>query len=94
MVLMFIVILWTPAFYKGSGLLFLMILVLDIAVPCVVIADLKIFAPEVSAIFSTAAGWLLLVCGIMGIYLSSALLVNATYDKEVFKTPKSFYKEK
>ena len=92
MVLMLVVILWTPAFYKGNGLLFIMILVLDIAIPCVVVSDLKLFAPEVTAIFSKTAGWLLLVCGIMGIYLSAALLVNATYGKEIFKTPKPFYK--
>jgi len=94
MVLMLVVILWTPAFFKGHGLLFLMILVLDIAVPCIVIADLKLFAPEISALFSQAAGWLLLLCGIMGIYLSAALMVNTVYGKEVFKTPKPFYKEK
>jgi len=94
MVLMLVVLLWTPAFFKGSGMLFLMMLVLNLAVPCVVISDLKLFAPETSAIFSQAAGWLLLVCGIMGIYLSAALIVNDTYGREIFKTPKSFYRGK
>ena len=92
MVLMLVVALWTPAFYKGPALLFLIVLVLNVAVPCIVVSDLKLFAPEISAVFSKVAGCALLVCGLMGIYLSAALLVNATYGREVFKNPKPFYK--
>ena len=41
-------------------------------------------------------GWAwmaLLLCGIIGIYLSAALVVNTTYGREVFKNPKPFYKD-
>ena len=94
MVLALVIILWTPAFFKGPALLFIIVLLLDLAVPCIVFADLKIFEPEISLIFSNAAGWLLLLCGIIGIYLSAALLVNTTYGKEIFKNPQPFYKGK
>ena len=94
MVLALVIILWTPAFYKGSALLFIIVLLLDIAVPCIVIADLKIFEPEITSIFSNVAGWLLLGCGIIGIYLSAALLVNGVYGREIFKNPKPLYKGK
>jgi len=92
MALMLVVALWTPAFYKGPALLFIIVAVLNVAIPCIVIADLKIFVPEVSAVFGQIAGWALLLCGVIGIYLSGALLVNATYGREVYKNPKSFYK--
>jgi len=92
MVLMLVVALWTPAFYKGPAILFLIVMGLNVAVPCIVVSDLKIFAPEISAVFSKIAGWSLLVCGIMGIYLSAALIVNGTYGREIFKNPKPFYK--
>ena len=94
LVLMFIVALWTPSFYKSPAILFILVLILNIAVPCIVISDLKLFAPEVSKVLSYIAGHALLVCGILGIYLASALVVNGTFGREVLKNPKPFYKEK
>ena len=92
MALMLVVALWTPAFYKGPALLFIIVALLNIAVPCIVFTDLKVFSAEVSMVLSQIAGHVLLICGLIGIYLSAALLVNATYGREVFKNPKSFYK--
>ncbi len=88
------VLLWTPAFYKSPAILFIIVLALNIAVPCIVISDLKLFAPEVSAVFSQVAGYSLLFCGILGIYLSAAIVVNTTFEKTIFPNPKPFYKGK
>ncbi len=89
-----VVALWTPAFFKSPALLFFIVLGLNVAVPCIVIADLKLFAPEVSSVFSHIAGIALLVCGLMGIYLSAALVVNGTYGRKVLPNPGSLYKGK
>lgn len=94
LVLMFIVALWTPAFYKGPAILFFIVCGLNVAVPCIVISDLKIFAPEISSVFGQVAGWALLFCGILGIYLSAALVVNGTYGKTIFPNPAPLYKNK
>ena len=92
--LMFVVALWTPAFYKTPAILFIIVLVLNIAVPCIAFADLKIFSAEFSQVLSYIAGCALLVCGILAIYLSAAMVVNTTYGREVLKNPKPFYKGK
>lgn len=88
------VILITPAFYKSSALLFLIVIGLDIAVPCIAITDLKILAPETNALVSNFAGNVLLVTGFIGVYLGAALIVNGVYGKNLFPNPKSFYKSK
>ncbi len=92
--LMLVVLLWTPAFYKSPAILFAIVAVLNIAVPCIALSDLKIFDAAVSKALSQVAGHALLVCGILGIYLSAALVVNGTYGKTVFPNPKPFYKGK
>lgn len=94
MVLMLAVILWTPAFYKTPAILFFLVIGVDIAVPFVVMNDLKIFSPETSKILASIAGHTLLICGILGIYLSAALVVNGTYGRKVFPNPGPLYKGK
>ena len=91
--LMLVVLLWTPAFYKTPAILFIIVVVLNVAVPCIALSDLKIFAPEISTVLSNIAGYALLVCGLLGIYLSAAMVVNATYGREIFKNPAPFYKK-
>ena len=59
--LMLVVLLWTPAFYKTPAILFVIVVVLNVAVPCIALSDLKIFAPEISKILSNIAGYALLV---------------------------------
>ena len=91
--LMFVVLLWTPAFYKTPALLFIIVLGLNVAVPCIVLNDLKLISdPGVSKVLSNIAGYALLFCGVLGIYLSAALVVNTTYGKTVLPNPKPFYK--
>lgn len=92
--LMLVVALWTPAFFKSPGLLFIIVCILNIAVVCIVVADLKIFSADVSSVFGYIAGIALLACGVLGIYLSAAIVVNHTYGKTILKNPPPFYKEK
>lgn len=93
MALAFVVILFTPAFYKSPAILFFLVLILDLAVPCIVISDLRIFAPEISSVFSQVAGYCLLACGILGIYLAAAMIVNGTYNKTIIPNPAPLYKK-
>lgn len=88
------VILWAPAFYKGSSLLFISILSLCVACPLVAICDLQILPAATAAICASVAGWSMLIGGISGIYLAAVLVVNGAYDREILPNPKSFYKEK
>ena len=92
--LMLVVLLWTPAFYKAPAILFIIVVVLNIAVPCIAVSDLKILSPEISKVLSVIAGYALLLCGLLGIYLSAALVVNGTYGREIFRNPAPFYKDK
>lgn len=92
MVLFLIVLMWTPAFYRGSAVLFIIVLFLNVAVLFIFVGDLKIF-PDAATVFSYISGICLLICGILGIYLSSALVLNTTYGKTILPNP-TFYKKK
>jgi len=89
-----VVLLWTPAFFKSPAILFMIVVVLNVATISITLADLKVFNPDISNVLSHVAGWALLTCGVMGIYLSAALVVNGTYGKNILPNPKPFYKEK
>ena len=88
------VILWTPSFFKSPAILFILVLVLDTAVPLIAICDLKIIGGDFNRIASIIAGSSLLVCGLLGLYLAAALIVNGTFGKNIIPNPKPFYKEK
>ncbi|MDR2735994.1 MAG: GPR1/FUN34/YaaH family transporter [Gracilibacteraceae bacterium] len=88
-----VLILWTPAFYKSPALLFTIVVLLDLAIPFIAIKDLALF-PDLSATFAQIAGWLLLLTGVVGVYLSAATLVNGTFGKTVYWNPGLLYKEK
>ncbi len=75
-----VVYLWTPAFFKTFSLLSLIVLALDVALPFIVLVDLKVL----SADFSPIAAYALLVSGIIAIYLSAALVVNTTFGKKIY----------
>lgn len=89
-----VVLLWTPAFFKSPAILFMIVLVLNVAVICIAFSDLKVFSADVSTVLSHIAGWALLTCGVMGIYLSAAIVVNGTFGKTILPNPKPFYKGK
>ena len=75
-----VVYLWTPAFMKSFGLLSLVVLALDVALPFITLNDFQILPVHLRAIPAYA----LLVAGLFAIYLSAALVVNTTFGKRIF----------
>jgi succinate-acetate transporter protein len=73
-------LLWTPAFLKKFSLLSLIVLALDVAVPLVTLHDFKVLP----ACLVPVPAYALLVAGILGLYLSAAIVVNTAYGKKVY----------
>jgi succinate-acetate transporter protein len=82
MALTLALILWTPAFLKPFGLLSLIVLALDVALPFITLIDLQVLP----ASFSFIPAYALLVAGLIALYLSAALVVNTTLGKTVYPT--------
>ena len=73
-------ILWTPAFCKNFGLLSLVVLFIDAALPFIILNDLKVLPPGLLPIPAFA----LLLSGLCALYLSSATVVNAAFGRKVY----------
>lgn len=78
-----VVLLWAPAFSKGSKILFAIVLFLCVAAWFIALMDLGV----VPRTLSFVPGYALLICGLLGIYLSAAIIVNGTLDKKIFPNP-------
>ena len=74
------IILWTPAFLKSFGLLSLVVLALDVALPFIALIDLKALPAGLSVIPAYA----LLAAGCIALYLSAAMIVNTAYGKKIY----------
>jgi len=74
------VLLWTPAFFKPVSLLSLIVLTLDVALPFIVLVDLKVLP----AGFSVVPAYALLAAGLIALYLSAAQIVNTAFGKTVY----------
>ncbi|MEI6856937.1 MAG: hypothetical protein V5784_05430 [Psychrilyobacter sp.] len=86
MVLTLSLILWTPAFFKSTRLLTIVILALDVSLPFVTLMDLGVL-PRTYAVIPA---WGFLTAGIVAIYLASAIVVNTAYGKTVYPLPGPF----
>lgn len=86
MVLTSALILWTPAFFKSTRLLTIVVLALDVSLPFITLMDLGILPKT----YATIPAYGLLVAGIVAIYLSSAMIVNTAYGKKVYPLPGPF----
>jgi succinate-acetate transporter protein len=75
-----VVYLWTPAFMKSFGLLSLVVLALDVALPFITLIDLKVLPKS----FSVIPAYALLAAALFAIYLSAALVINTTFGKKIF----------
>lgn len=75
--------LWTPAFFKAAKLLLAIVLVLNIAVWSITFIDLQVIPKT----FLPVPAYALLISGIMGIYLSAAIVVNGTLGKKFYPNP-------
>ncbi|WP_343231210.1 hypothetical protein [Rhodomicrobium vannielii] len=82
-VLTMVLWLWTPAFLKNTALLFAIVALLDVALPFVALMDLGLIGKSNAFI----PAWALLGAGIVGIYLSGALVVNTAFGREVLPLP-------
>lgn len=69
---------WTPAYFKGSFAMSLVVLALDVAVPLIALSDMKVISG-----FSNLAGNFLLIAGILGLYVASAIILNTAFGKTV-----------
>lgn len=79
-------ILWTPAFFKSTRLLTIIVLILDVSLPFITLIDLGILSKTYA--FIPAHG--LLLAGIVAIYLASAIVVNTAYSKNIYPLPGPF----
>ena len=80
MALTLVIYLWTPAFLKSFNLLSLVVLALDIALPFIVLTDLKIIPSSYSAV----AAYALLASALIAIYFSAAIVVNTAFGKTIY----------
>jgi len=77
-------ILWTPAYMKNSPkLLFFAVVLIDIALICISFMDMGV-APK--ATYAPIAAWTLLLAGIIGLYLSGAIMLNTEFGRVVLPT--------
>lgn len=84
MVLTAIVLLWTPAFFTKFGLLSVIVVLLDLALPFITLIDLGLLS---KADFGFIPAWVLLSAGIVAIYYASALVVNQAFGRVVYPLP-------
>jgi len=79
----------TPAYAKGNKLIFILVVLLDIVLWCIVGLDLGKMDPAVG---KPIVGWGLVVSGWIGIYLAGAITCNTVYGKVIFPIPTPFVK--
>ncbi|MDI9570666.1 MAG: GPR1/FUN34/YaaH family transporter [Pseudomonadota bacterium] len=80
----------TPAYAKSSAAMFILVILVDIVLWCIVGMDSGWFGdPKVLKPF---AGWLLVIVGWIGIYMAGAVTCNTVYGKAVYYVPKPLVK--
>lgn len=80
LVLFFIVLLWTPAFCTKFSLLSIVVIVLDVGLPLIAFSDMGVIPKSTTIV----AAWCLLISGSVGIYLSSAIVVNGAFGRKIY----------
>lgn len=84
-------ILWTPAYMKNSpALLFLAVVLIDVALICIAFMDMGVWPKATSA---PIAAWALLLAGIIGLYLSGAIMLNTEFGRVILPTSTPLVKE-
>ena len=68
-----------PCFLKGPSVLFILGVCVEVIVICLIAIDFHFAAP----VFAKLASWSALISGIMAIYLSGAIAMNAVFGKTV-----------
>ncbi|HAJ27460.1 MAG TPA: hypothetical protein DCG53_09500 [Syntrophus sp. (in: bacteria)] len=80
----------TPAYAKSSSLMFLLVVLVDIVLWCIVGIDSGWYGTP--ATLKPITGWLLVAVGWIGIYMAGAVTCNTVYGKPVFFVPKPLVK--
>jgi uncharacterized protein len=75
----------TPAYAKSNLLIFILVLMVDVALWMIVGIDTGWFGDP--AVLKPIVGWILVVGGFIGIYLSGAVVCNTVYGKTLFFVP-------
>ncbi|MCL2151995.1 MAG: hypothetical protein FWH57_03390 [Oscillospiraceae bacterium] len=88
MTLAIVLLLWTPAFFAKFSLLSIVVALLDVALPCIALHDLKVLSTGADKVVTYIAAWALLSSGAVAVYLCSALVVNTAYKKTKYPLPK------
>lgn len=76
----------TPAYAKSTSLLFLAVVLIDIALWCIVGLDSGWYGDP--ATLKPIAAWCLIIPGFIGCYLAGATTCNTVYGKPMFWVPK------
>ncbi|MDR1117647.1 MAG: hypothetical protein LBL09_05310 [Oscillospiraceae bacterium] len=82
-VLTVVIWLWTPAFFTKFGLLSIVVILLDIALPFIALTDLGAIPKS----FGQISAWALLGAGVVAVYLSAATVVNNAFKKKIYPLP-------
>jgi succinate-acetate transporter protein len=80
----------TPAYAKSTSILFLAVILIDVALWCIVGLDSGWYGDP--AVFKPIVAWTLIIAGWIGIYLAGAITCNTVYGKPVFIVPKPLVK--
>jgi succinate-acetate transporter protein len=79
----------TPAYLKSNKLLFLLVVLIDIVLWCIVGLDLGKMEPTIG---KPIVGWCLIVSGWLGIYIAGAIVCNTVYGRVIYPLPSPFVK--
>lgn len=80
----------TPAYLKGTKLIFILVLCVDVVLWSIVLLDMGL-APD-PVLFKNIVAYLLIVAGWLGIYISGGVLCNTVYGKPIIPLPAPFVK--
>ena len=77
-------VMMTPGYLKSPKILFIAVVLIDIALLCIVCLDLKLNINR--AIFAQVAAWTLFIAGWIGIYLVGATALNTHFGRVILPT--------
>jgi len=79
----------TPAYAKSNAALFILVVLIDIVLWCIVFLDLGKMDPTVG---KPIVGWGLIIAGWIGVYLAGAVVCNTVYGRAMYPVPKPWVK--
>jgi succinate-acetate transporter protein len=80
----------TPCYLKSPKPMFILVVLVDVALICIVALDLKLDINR--AMFAQVAAWSLFVAGWIGVYMVGAITMNTHFGKTILPIPSPFVK--